>query len=77
MYFQLKEREFCNALPDEVSLHGINADNLNIMRKNRSDAKGYLNRRENQSQHDMKVSMLKCINFEEIRSSFYRHSQEA
>ena len=39
MFFEIKDRELCNALPDEVDLHGINADQLIIMRKNRSDAK--------------------------------------
>ena len=37
--FELYDRELCNAFPDEVALHGINAYTCSIMRKNRADAK--------------------------------------
>ena len=39
MFFELKNRELCNDFPDELSLHGINADQISIMRKNRADTK--------------------------------------
>ena len=35
-FFDLKDRELCN---DELALHGINADQLSIMRNNRTDSK--------------------------------------
>ena len=37
--FELYDRELCNAFPDEVALHGINAYKCSIMRKNRADTK--------------------------------------
>ena len=42
--FELKYRELCNSLPDELSLCGINIDHISIMRNNRADAKEYLKR---------------------------------
>ena len=45
MLFELKDRELCNALPYEVAICGINADQIIIMRKKIAEAKEYLNRR--------------------------------
>ena len=70
MLFQLKDRELCNYVPNELDLRGINADQLSIMRKNRADAKEYLNMRESQSHPDMKVPMLTGTNVEEFDLSF-------
>ena len=64
MFFNLKDRQLCNSLHEEVALCGINTDELSIMRNNRADAKKYLKRRENQSRPDMKVPTLTGTNFE-------------
>ena len=45
MSIELKDRELCNYLPNELALRGINTDQLSIMRKNRANAKEYLNMR--------------------------------
>ena len=70
MFFELKDRELCNAFPDELSIHGINADQISIMRKNRDNVKEYLKRRESQFHPDMKVPTLIGTNFEEFYLSF-------
>ena len=46
MFFEIKNIDLWNALPDELSLCGINTYQLSIMRKNRAEKKGYINRRE-------------------------------
>ena len=38
-FLKLKNIEFCNAFPDEISLCGINAYQIIIMKNNRSDTK--------------------------------------
>ena len=70
MLFKLKDRELCNSLPNELALRVINADQLSIMRKNRADAKEYLNMRESQSHPDLKVPMLTGTNVEEFDLAF-------
>ena len=64
MFLELKDRELCNALTDQLALRGINTDKLSTMRNNRADEKEYLNRREIQSYPDMKVTTLTGTNIE-------------
>ena len=54
VFFELKDIELYNALPGELYLRGINADQLSIMRNNRADSKEYLKRRYNQYNTDRK-----------------------
>ena len=44
VFFELKDRELCNALPYEVALCGIYTEQLSIMRKNWDDTKEYIKR---------------------------------
>ena len=59
-----------NAFPEKVSICGINTGQIKIMRKDRSDAKEYLNMRENQSHSYMKLPTLTGTNFEEFDLAF-------
>ena len=70
MSFEIKDRELCNYLPDELDLRGINADQISIVMNNRNEAREYLKRRERQSHPDMKVPMLTGANFKEFDLAF-------
>ena len=45
IFFELKNIELCNALPDELDHCGINTYQISIMKNNRSDTKENLKRR--------------------------------
>ena len=62
MFFELKDRELCNDLTEEVALCSINSYHIIITRKKSSDAKEYPKNRDNQCHHYMKVPMLTGTN---------------
>ena len=78
MFFELKEIELRNYLPNEVDLHGINTDQLSIMSKDKADTEEYLKSRDSQSNLDVKVTTLTGTNIEEFdlafTSAFRRHN---
>ena len=70
IFYELKDRESRNALPDEIYLHGINADHISITRENRAYTKEYLKKRENQYNPDMKAPTLTGTTLKEFDLDF-------
>ena len=68
--FELKDRSICNALPSAANLMAITMAQINIMRRQRAEAKEHQERRDNIAHHKMEVPELKSDNFEEFELAF-------
>ena len=70
LQFELKDRDICNALPDDAILGGLNAAQMTILRQQRSTAKMRENAASETNLPDMSVPKLTHNNYDEFHTAF-------
>ena len=70
LLYELKDRELCDALPDQPTLVAIDANQLSILRQQRSTGLDAERRRKESNLPDMDVPKLTNDNFDEFHTAF-------
>lgn len=70
LLYELKDRELCGALPDNVTLAAINADQLALLRNQRNIGLEAEQMRRDASLPDVEVPKLTNSNFDEFNTAF-------